>query len=110
MHVDAVFWLTNYDKVVFAAAERWADSAGLCCNVSPHRCTPVTSKGLCVQRSCITPQLRTDPLSRAWNLAQGKKGIALTADQFQSLKHAADQLTKALQSSDVSCSLALGHM
>jgi Transcriptional Coactivator p15 (PC4) len=41
---------------------------------------------------------------------QGKKGIALTADQFSKLKHAAEQLTQALQASDLSCSHALGDM
>ena len=44
------------------------------------------------------------------NLVQGKKGIALTTDQFSKLKHAAEQLTRALQASDTSCSHALGEM
>jgi Transcriptional Coactivator p15 (PC4) len=43
-------------------------------------------------------------------MTQGKKGIALTADQFRKLKDLAEQLTRALQSSDVSCSHALGDM
>jgi hypothetical protein len=110
MHVDAVCWLTNYDKCVLLL-QKDGQTLPVCAAMSALTDVPLSlSKGLCLQRSCITPQLRTDPLSRAWNLAQGKKGIALTADQFQSLKHAADQLTKALQSSDVSCSLVLGDM
>lgn len=41
---------------------------------------------------------------------QGKKGIALSPEQFRVLKGAATELTKALQASDTSCSHALGSM